>query len=273
MFRRFLLSLAVLSLAAWCAITVACGGSSNKGTSCTGGPFNVVGNWQTSVQSGSSSVTGYGAIDSNGLALFFDNSPLTSGSGDTLEMPTISGSCSFSGNMTSYQEPGGLFSGQSSTATAQGNVTSATAISGTFTSTNGSGTFSAAPFSPLNGSVSAVTGSKIGQVEGAINSQPVLLDLTFTATGTGDSMSFTSTNNNTCSVTGTFTQVGTANVFDVSMTFTSTGGGGCALTGTFSGLGFEGNSDYFDFNGNNPADTYLYADILASGNTFVMEIF
>jgi hypothetical protein len=272
MFRNFFLPLTVISLAAWCAVTIACG-SSNKSTSCTGGPYNVVGDWQVSVQSGSQSVTGYGAIDSAGLALFFDNSASTGNSGDTLELPTVTGSCAFSGNITDYEEPGGLSSGQSTTDSVQGNVTSATALNGTFTGSNGSGTFTAATFSPLTGSVSAVTGSKTGVVQGTVNSQSVLLPLTFSATGTGDSMSFTSSISQNCNAAGTFTQVGTANVFDVSITFTSTGGIGCALPGTFTGIGFESNSDYFNINGNNPADTYLNADILASSNTFVMEIF
>jgi hypothetical protein len=272
MSRRFLLSLFLVSLAAWCALTVACG-SSSKSTSCSGGPYNVVGNWQVSVQSGTQPVTGYGAIDSAGLALFFDNSASTGNTGDTLQLPTITGSCAFSGNITDYEKPGGPSSGQSTADSAQGNVTSATALNGTFSSSSGSGTFTAATFSPLTGSVSAVTGSKTGIVQGTINGQSILLPLTFSASGTGDSMSFTSSIAQNCNVAGTFTQVGTANVFDVSITFTSTGGIGCALPGTFTGIGFESNSDYFSINGNNPADTYLYADILASSNTFVMEIF
>ena len=272
MSRKFCLSLFVISLAAWCALTIACGGgSSNKTTTCTGGPYNVVGDWKITTQSGGGSVTGYGAIDSAGLALFFDNSLSTGNTGDTVELPTISGSCSFSGNIIDYEEPGGPFSGQSVSDTAQGNVTSATALNGTFSGTGSSGTFSAATFSPLTGTVGVVTGSKNGEVQGAINGQPILLPLGFSASGTGDSMSFTGSNQ-VCSATGTFTQVGTANVFDVSITFTTTGSTACALTGTFTGIGFESSTDYFGIHGN-ATDTYLYADILASGNTFVMEIF
>jgi hypothetical protein len=62
--------------------------------------------------------------------------------------------------------------------------------------------------------------------------------LAFTqVSGDGQSMSFTTSGVATCSVAGTFTQVGTSNVFDVSMTFS----GACEFpTGTsFSGLGFE----------------------------------
>ena len=75
----------------------------------------------------------------------------------------------------------------------------------------------------------------------------------------------------TRSVAGTFTQVGTSNVFDVSMTFS----GACEFpTGTsFSGLGFESDTDYFSYNAGQAA-TYLYADVLLpSGGAFVMEIY
>jgi hypothetical protein len=275
MFRKFWLSLSAVSLVGWCTIVVACGGSSNN-KNCTGGPYNVVGDWQITVsQTSGASVSGYGAIDSSGLALFFDNS-LSNGTGDTLQMPAITGSCAFSGNITEFAEPGGPFSGQSFTDTAQGNVTSATAITGTFTGSGGNGSggsFSASTISPLSGTLGVVVGSKTGEVQGALNGQPVRVPLTFSASGTGDSMSFTSGSSNpSCTTTGTFTQVGTANVFDVSITFTSSVTNGCATTGTFTGIGFESSSDYFGLNGNS-TDTYLYADIMASTNTFVMEIF
>ncbi len=274
MFRKFAISLSIVSLAAWGALTIACGSSSNKTTACTGGPYNVVGDWQVTVtQSNGNSVTGYGAIDSAGLALFFDDSLTTGNTGDTLQLPTITGACSFSGNITDYEEPGGPASGQTVTDTATGNVSSATSISGTFTGSSGSGTFSAATFSPLTGSLAAVTGSKTGIVQVALDNQPVLLPSTFAASGSGASMSFTTGDENlNCQTTGTFTQVGTANVFDVSITFTSTGAGGCAVTGTFKGIGFESSSDYFNLNPGQ-SDTYLYADILDASNTFVIEFF
>jgi len=52
----------------------------------------------------------------------------------------------------------------------------------------------------------------------------------------------------------------------------STNGGGCSASGAFAGIGFENDTDYFGFNGS-VAGTYLYADILAASNTFVLEIF
>jgi hypothetical protein len=266
---KFGLSLSAICFAAWCVIASSCGGSE----SCKGGPYNVVGDWHITVtQTNGPSLSGYGAIDSHGVALFFDNSP-TNGTGDTLEMPTITGSCSFSGNMTAYEEPGGPFSGQSVADAAKGNVASNANITGTFTGTVSTGGFSASKFSPVTSTVSAIIGQKTGEVEGKINSDSILLPLTFSATGTGNSMSFSGNLNQNCTVAGTFTQVGTANVFDVSITFTSTAANGCPITGKSTGIGFESSSDYFGFNANNSNDTYLYADILDSSNSFVMEIF
>jgi hypothetical protein len=81
-------------------------------------------------------------------------------------------------------------------------------------------------------------------------------------------MSFTTTNLAGCLANGTFTEVGTSNVFDVSLTLMPT----CPITGTFTGLGFESSTDYFGPNGGHP-DTYLYMNILDSTNSFVMEIY
>ena len=95
-------------LALLATITISCGSSTPVATKgCTGGPFDVVGPWQITVNnSGIGSVTGYGGIDSAGVALFFDTVEPTT-AGDTLQLPTITGVCSFSGSITSYLEPGG----------------------------------------------------------------------------------------------------------------------------------------------------------------------
>ena len=260
----WLLSLAFL--AALAALSIGCGSSSNPTTACTGGPYNVVGPWQITVTTSSATVKGYGAIDSAGLALFFDNTQPTS-TGDTLQMPTLTGACSFSGNVTDYSEPGGPSSGMALTDAVQGNVTSSTAISGTLTGSP-TGTISMTSFSPLTGSVTAVSGAKTGTVQGALNGQPVVLSLMFTPGGSDNSMTFATVNLAGCEANGTFTEQTTSNVFDVSITLMPT----CPITGTFTGVGFESSSDYFNLNGGN-SDTYLYADILDSSNTFVMEIF
>jgi hypothetical protein len=269
--RKFVLPVAFVSLALIAAFTLGCGSSSKTTTITCDTVFNVVGDWQVTVSTtGGGSVSGYGAIDSSGLALFFDTDAVDDDSGDTLELPTLTGNCSFSGNLTAYAEPGGLDSGSVVSVAASGNVTSNTSITGTFSGSS-SGTISATAFSPLTGSPTALTGALNGEVEGAINGQPILLPLVFSQSGSNQSMSFTTNSNLSpnCSVTGTFTQVATNNVFDVSMTFTGTD---CALTGTFTGLGFESGTDYFNFN-NQATGTYLYADILDSTDTFVMEIY
>jgi hypothetical protein len=267
---KFLWVLALAALIFIAALSIGCASSSPAQT--CGTLFNPVGNWQLTINDvGGGSLAGYGAIDSSGLALFFDTNASYGGAGDTVELPVISGNCSFSGNMVAYAAPGTITNAPIITDPALGTINSSTSISGSFTgmpTTNPSGTFSLAPFSPLSGSVTAVSGAKTGTVKGTIGGQAVVLSLTFTPTGTGNDMSFTTANLAGCEANGTFTEQSASNVFDVSITFVPT----CPITGTFTGLGFESSSDYFGLNNGN-ADTYLYADILDSSNTFVMEIY
>ncbi len=266
MLSKFVLWLCFVCLLVVGALTVSCGSSGSK--PCTGGPYNVVGDWQMTVtDTGQNPLTMYGAIDSAGLALFFDNS--SDDSGDTAELPALTGStCAFSGDVIAYGEPGGLKSGTSASDPASGNFSSSSALTGTFTGAV-TGTFSAQSFSPLTGTVAAVSGAKTGvMIQGPLNGPPVLLPVMFTPAGSNNSMSFASTNLAGCEVNGTFTEVGTSNVFDVSMTLMPT----CPITGTFPGIGFEGSTDYFSLNGGN-ADTYLYADILDGTSTFVIEFY
>ena len=277
MLSKVSLSLSFICLVLVGALTIGCGSSSSGPKPCTGGPYNAVGDWQITVSTtGGGSVTGYGAIDSAGLALFFDNA-LPASSGDTLQLPTLTGTCAFSGSINSFAEPGGPDSGTEVSDAITGNVISttpasgspATSITGSFTGSGSpSGTISAVPFTPLTGSVAAVTGTKTGAVQGSFNTTPILLATTFTAAGSNNSMSFATTNEAGCLASGTFTQVGTGNVFDVSITLMPT----CPITGTFMGIGFESSTDYFSINGGG-ADTYLYADILDGTNTFVIEFF
>jgi hypothetical protein len=274
MLSKLLVSLSFMCLALVGALTIACGSSGAK--PCTGGPYNVVGDWQITVSSTAGAVTGYGAIDSAGLALFFDN-VLPNTSGDTLQLPALTGACAFSGNITSYSELGGSNSGTELMDTVTGNATSATSITGNFTGTGGTGTISGAPFTPLTGTVTTVSGAKTGVIiQGPLSGQPILLPATFASGGSGNFMimNFTTTNLAGCAASGTFTEVGSSNeleslnVFDVSITLMPT----CPIIGTFTGIGFESSTDYFGLNGGK-ADTYLYADILDGTNTFVIEFF
>jgi hypothetical protein len=88
MLRKITFLFSFVCLVLMGAMTFSCGSSSiSVNPSCSGGPYNVVGNWQMTVTpTDVTAVTGYGAIDSAGLALFFDTSSST-GAGDTLELP------------------------------------------------------------------------------------------------------------------------------------------------------------------------------------------
>ena len=216
MLRKIIVLSWLASLALIAAITISCGNSSSSNsTACTGGPYDVVGNWQVNLTSSGGSDTFYGAIDSAGLALAFDNNSAQLSTGDTLELPTLTGACSFSGTATAYAEPSGIVQSPLSL-TASGNVASAASITGSY-SGPATGTFTAATFKPLTGSVTALSGTVTGEGEGAPNGMPVLYPFTFTPTavGTNSNMSFTTSAalSPTCTVSGTFTQVTTANVF------------------------------------------------------------
>lgn len=263
MLRGLALSLSLLYLLAICAMITNCGGSSSSGGGGNGGgPYNVVGDWQITVTSGSNSTTGYGVINSSGLALFFDTI------GETLELPTITGASSFSGSATVY-EPLSL-GGGSATESTQGTVNSASSVNGTFSGNGTSSTFSVASDSPLS-SVTALSGAMTGESAG----ENVILQLTLAPSGSNSSMTFTGSDGFTCDVTGTFSQEGgnisNLNVFDVSLTLSGTG---CptSTTGAITGLGFESTSDYFSYNFSSPG-TYLYADMLDPAGAFVLEIY
>ncbi len=265
--RKLVLSLSFTALVFMCAMLINCGGSSSSsGGGNGGGPYDVVGNWQTNVISGGESVPFVGVINSQGQALLFgDVVPDMQDIdyvGDTWELPTITGASSFSGNTSMYaalgtQLPGG---GTVDTVSMQGTVNSATSITGK----NSGGSFTLSSYSPLTGSVTAFSGTTAGWFAYAYG-----YAMAFTPSGSGQSMSFTGSNNVGCDISGTFTQEGTHNVFDVSMNITGTVD--CPVTGTMTGLGFESDSDYFNMNGRQPG-TYLYADMMGS-TPFVMEIY
>jgi hypothetical protein len=235
-------------------MTINCGSSSHSTTtSCTGGPFNVVGDWNLTFNGTAGSA---GVINTAGLALFFDSF------GDVFAGPTITGSCSFSGTATLYAIGGGV----GGSASATGNVNSATSITGTATTNGNSAPFSAAPISPLSGAPTALTGSGY---QGVIQADPFanIWSLTFAPTGTGQSMTFSGTSTNidgTCTVSGTLTQEGSNNVFDSAIAFS---GAGCPFP-NINGLALESNSDYFFGKG---AGTYLYA--ISSSSPAVLEVF
>ena len=253
MSRNVGLSLSFLCLALIAVMAMSCGGSSPGSTACTGGPYDVVGDWLLTLSGSGSSTSVLGPINSAGLAVLFQPGPPVV----TVTMPPITGACSLTGTGTAYIE-----GGTTASETVQGNVNSATSISGKITNSSGTYTLSMVPSTPLTGSVTALTGSGWhGNLEGTAIG--IFSPLTFTATGSGQSMSVAGGTG--CSVSGTFTQE-TGNVFDVSLTFSGTG---CPVP-SLSGLGFESSSDYFTLNGG-AAGTYLYA--ISSSGAEVLEVF
>lgn len=265
MSRNLVLSFVLLCLLATCALTINCGSSnSNKiVANCSGGPFNVAGDWMITLTGTGGSVSGPGVINSAGLAVFFQTTNTVPAPGDTAMFPAITGTTCFSGTGTSYGTP--FSGGGTASDTVQGTVNSNTSISGTLS--NGS-SFSMASDSPLTGSVAPLNGNYLGEIEGQLTA--AIWQLTFVPGGTGSSMSFFGTDGMSCSISGTFTQEGgnvsTVNIFDVSMTLS---GVGCPAT-SVSGLGFESSSDYFGFHGGSAA-TYLYS--MSSNSALVFEIF
>ena len=203
-----------------------------------------------------------GVINSSGQAVFFQTSDPTPG--DVLVLPTITGTCSFSGTALAYGTPAS--GGGSDSGTVQGTVSSDESITATIASGNNLSLSSA---SPEKGLITALSsGGWNGQVEGSTNAD--LWDLEFTPTGENASMSVSGTNHQGCSIEGTFNQEGgdasALNVFDVSLNFVLDN---CPYT-SISGLGFESSTDYFDLDGGR-AGTYLYA--VSSDSAFVLEIY
>ena len=265
--RKFVLLLSFVSLVLICAMVISCGSSGSGSGSCTGGPFDVVGDWTLDVSGSGGSSSGPGVINSSGLAVFFQTTTTPPAPGDIVMLPSITGTCSFSGTATAYGTPAS--GGGSASQSVQGKVNSATSITGNISNGN---TFSLVPNSPLSGSVTALSGPGwLGEIEGA--AQPVIWDIVLAPSGSNNSMSFTGagllSSGATCDISGTFNQEGgnaaNLNVFDASITF----GAGCPFNNS-SGVGFESNSDYFGINGN-AQGTYLYA--ASSGSALVLEIF
>ena len=250
MSRKFVLVVSFGFLILLCGMTMSCGSSGSGGGNKV--PFNVVGNWQANFTANvGATATGYGAIDSSGLGAFLDTS------GNIVQLPTITGVNSFSGNLTAYAVNPTVFPDGSVVVTdaAQGNVNSATSITGTFTGTGSpSGSFSAVPDSPLGGSAVVVSGVMNGKIMGFVDT----LQLTLSGNGSFTGGDF-GPGGAVCNVTGTLTQQGTNDVFDVTY---NTPSGDCRLD-TQTGIAFESKTDYLSVNGGKNA-TYLYLILLTS---------
>jgi len=245
----FLVSAIVIAVA---GLTLSCG-SSTSGGGQHQGSYNVVGNWQVgfSVTVGASN-GGMGAIDSTGVAAFFDTG------GNIFQLPTITGTSTFSGSLNAYAEnanpfPGGVYS---LTDSAQGTVTSATTIGGTFTALGTPGTFNLVPFSPLSGANVPLSGAYRAKFLGFTD----VVNFNFASDGTFTGSDDPSIQIPGCGFNGTLTQQGSSNVFD--MTFSTMASNSCIATNE-TGIAFQSKIDYF--NVNNGADTnYFYVMMLTS---------
>src|SRR5208283_6059171 len=102
--------------------------------------------WTLTVSSNGSSVSGPGVIGSSGQALFFQTTSTVAAPGDTWVLPAITGTCSFSGALISYDTP--LSGGSTGGDIVNGGVASATSISA---NTASGSSFALAPSSPLTG--------------------------------------------------------------------------------------------------------------------------
>jgi len=274
MLHRFVFCTCFASLVLIAVMTISCGSSSSPSKpTCTGGPYDMVGEWDLIVD-GQSNYPLPGVINTAGLAIFFKDVVTDPEHGSEVVMPSITGACSFSENLTLYSTPAAVGSGGIYTYPVQGTVQSGPAFSGTITEPGDNETFVGVPQSPftptaLNTSLSLVD---VDSPIACRDPQCVHVQVVPSGTGNSANMTLSGTDGFDCTLSGTFTQEGSnaanLNVFDVSLTFTGTT---CQVTGTITGLGFESSVDYFDFTSYPPPGTLLYA--MSANSAEVFEIF
>jgi hypothetical protein len=198
---RLALFVSFTSLVLVGVMTIGCGNSSSGGkTGCTGGPYDVVGVWSLTLNNNNTAPIIPGVVNSSGLAVFFDNFA------NELVMPRVTGSCSFSGNLTFYI---GLinFGGRTSYS-AQGNVDSGPVISGTFSTSTGSQSFIATPFPSLSGPPTALNSNMTLVDESSPSTDRLQIRVMPSGIGNTANMTLSGTDGLNCNVTGTFTQEG-----------------------------------------------------------------
>lgn len=270
---RWALFLSLASLTLIGVMAMSCGSSSSATKpTCTGGPYDVVGDWAIDV-GGVGGPYFPGVINTAGLGVFFEANPtnLDRNAGSEIVIPSVTGACSFSENLTYYVTRAVLGGGGAYPYPVQGNVQSGPSISGTISEPDGPQTFVGIPPSPFTPTALTSTMSLVDTSSPASCLRPGCVQVQVVPSGTGNSadMTLSGTDGFNCNVSGTFTQEGSnaanLNVFDVSLTFTGTT---CQVTGT-KGFGFESPSDYFNFTPYPPSGTFLYAMSANSADVFV----
>ena len=261
MLRKVALFLCFASLVLFSCLIVSCGGSSSSGPRpCTGGPYNVVNDWQATVSANGTTDSLDGVITSTGDGVFFDSFA------DIVTLPGMTGACSYSGALTAYASTNPGPPG-TATGTASGNFTSATAFTGTETTNGITGNVTLGSYAPLSGSVNVPTTSVSALIEGQVATDFVNF---LVIGGTSSAITYSGTDQASgCTVGGTFTEEGANNVYDVTFNITPTS----TCSGTYTGVGFESSSDLLGVYTNPATGTYLYAIITSSSAPFVMEIY
>ena len=273
-FARFI---CFASLVLTAVMTTNCGSSSSPPgkPTCTGGPYDVVGDWGLNTDGGTTSTTPYfpGVINSAGLGMFFEANITNAdpNAGSELIIPSITGACSFSENLKYYVTRAVVGGGGVYSYPVQGKVQSGPAISGTINEGTSSTTFVGLP-NPLSPPTALTSSLSVVDTSSPVGCPCVQVQVLPSGTGNSADMILSGTDGVNCNLSGTFTQEGSnaanLNVFDVSLTFTGTT---CQVTGTITGLGFESPADYFNFVPFPPSGIFLYA---MSGNSAdVFEFF
>ena len=242
------------------ALLVGCNGSNSSSgstSSSTGNDpvtFLIQGTWNGSysISGGPANVAVTSVIAQSGYGFFYDSS------GYVYVLPTLNGGPFMSGTLTAYAPAGTTFTNGQTTEqfTVTGTVSNMN-ISGSFTGNGETGSFTLTRYTPFSGTPSIVAGQWQGYYAGT---NAAAVDITMNANG-----SFSGSDANGCTITGTLTQIQSSNLFQVSA---DSSGAGCA--GQLSGLAFESSSDYFNLFGG-AAGTYYYVGASNASDAFVAE--
>jgi hypothetical protein len=237
-------------------VLVGCGGGGSGSSSSNTNPvtYDIQGTWSGTytINGGPANVPVTAEIAQSGIGFFYDNS------GVVYVLPTLDGGPVLSGTLIAYAPAGYTFqNGQTTEKFSVTGSVSNTTISGTFSGNGETGSFSLATFTSFTGTPSIIAGQWQGYYAGTSSSA---VDITMNADG-----SFSGSDAYGCTITGTMTQIQSANLFTVTA---DSSGNGCA--GPLSGLAFESTADDFNLFGG-ASGTYYYVGASNASNAIVAE--
>ena len=242
------------------SLLCSCGGGSGGSGNSAPTTANVQGEW-----SGSYSISGVASstpitavIESGGFGFFLDSS------GVIYVLPVLNGSTTVTGTITAYAPLGYTFTdGHTQDQFNLTGTASDTSITGTFGGNGETGTFTLSKYTPFSGTPSIISGSYQGFY---IGSGEAAVDITMNSNGT-----FSGNDGNGCTIAGTASLVGSANLIAVAVDSTGTSTTpGIVCAGTLTGLGFESSTDAFGLFGG-AAGTYYYFGVSNANSAFVAE--